>query len=171
MSRYAEYRANGPTVTGRYPALAPALEHLIEDQDRHFSIVKSICGTIGPVRTTPLFPVDFVLLSVLNRSLDLVAGFTWAYDRWNLSTAAPIVRMQVDNVLRLALLATAPPGSVTDALLSGKALNKEKDPLAPSGKNYRLTDQRLRDHARPRFPWGRWWYGCRARSCPRARGR
>jgi len=106
-----------------------------------------------PGTTTPLFPIDFVLLSVLNRSLDLVAGFTWAYDRWNLSTAAPIVRMQVDNVLRLALLAKAPAGLVTDVLLSGKPLNKEKDPLARPGEKYRLTDHRPRDHTRDRFPW------------------
>lgn len=152
MSKYDEIRSNGATVTGHYPALAAAFGHLIEDQDRHFALVQSL-GASEPGRTTPLFPVDIVLLSVLNRSLDLVAGFTWAYDRWNLSTAAPVVRMQVDNVLRLALLAKAPPGLVTDVLLSGKQLNKEWDPLATQGKKVKLTDQRLRDHARDRFAW------------------
>jgi hypothetical protein len=102
---------------------------------------------------TPLFPVDIVLLSVLNRSLDLIDGFTSTYDSWNLSTAAPVVRMQVDNVLRLGLLVAAPPGTVTDLLLSGRPLSHERDPLSPPGKKHRLTDQRPRDHARSRYPW------------------
>lgn len=58
-----------------------------------------------------------------------------------------------DNVLRLALLLKAPPGSVTDLLLAGTPLNRARDPLALPGQKYKLTDQRLRDHARDLYPW------------------
>jgi hypothetical protein len=97
--------------------------------------------------------VDIVLLSILDRSLDLIDGFLATYDRWNLSTAAPQVRMQVDNLLRLALIRVAPPNTVTTLLLSGEKLSSHVDPLALSGKKTKLTDARLRDHARPLFPW------------------
>jgi len=152
MSKYSEYRANEPMVLERHPALRPDYDHLIEDHDSHFNLVKALCGTNGPHNTTPLFQCDFVLLSVLNRSLDLLDGFIWSFNRWNLSTAAPTVRMQVDNLLRVALLFKAGPVAA-EVLLSGRPLGKERDPLASPGKKNTLTDQRLREHARDRFPW------------------
>lgn len=153
MSKYEEVRSRGPRLTIRYPEFAAGMQALADQQDQHFVLVKALCGTQGPGKSTRLFDVDFVLLSVINRSLDLISGFRWSYDQWNLSTAAPIVRMQVDNLLRLALLAKAPPNSIAKTLLSGKALRKEADPLASPGKKHTLTDQRLREHARDRFPW------------------
>ncbi len=121
--------------------------------DTHFDLVHRLCGTTADWGTTPLFEVDIVLLSVLNRSLDLIDGFVGTYNRWNLRTAAPQVRMQVDNLLRLALIHAAPPHSVSRLLLSGDRLSNHADPLAPPGKKFKLTDARLRDHARPLFPW------------------
>jgi len=38
-------------------------------------------------------------------------------------------------------------------MLSGDRLSGHIDPLAPPGKKVKLTDARLRDHARPLFPW------------------
>ena len=153
MPKYDEYRSRCPRVTERYPELASGFKQLTEDQDYHFDLFNALCGTNGAEATTPLFMVDIVLLSVLNRSPDLIAGFTASYDRWNLTMAAPAVRMQLDNVLRLVLLSKAAPPSVTDLLLTGTPLNKAVDPLAPPGQKYKLTDQRLRDHAREPYPW------------------
>lgn len=153
MSKYGTYRSKGPSVIERYPELAQELAQLGEDQDRHFELATALCAPNGPGVTTPLFQVDILLLSVINRSLDLIEGFVHAYNGWNLSTAAPVVRMQVDNVLRLSLLAKAPVGSVTDILFAGIPLNKESDPLNNPGEKHKLTDQRLRKHARVSFPW------------------
>ena len=61
--------------------------------------------------------------------------------------------MQADNLLRLSLLRVASPTAVTPLLLSGERLSKHADPLAPAGKKYKLTDERLRLHARTLFPW------------------
>ncbi len=153
MSKYEDFRRGQPTVTERYPQLKPGIALLEKQQDAHFDLVHRICGTTADRGSTPLFDIDIVLLSVLNRSLDLIDGFVATYDRWNLSSAAPQVRMQVDNLLRLALVNTAPPHSVTDLLLSGDRLSSHVDPLAAPGTKVKLTDARLRDHARPLFPW------------------
>lgn len=153
VAKYTDYRSNGPTTLERHAELQSAYDELIESHDEHFEVVRDICGTNGSGRTTPLALCDFVILSVLNRSLDLVDGFLWSFNRWNLSTSAPAVRMQVDNVLRLSLLSRAGPGPVVDLLLSGDPLNKVRDPLAPPDKKFKLTDERLRLYARDRFPW------------------
>lgn len=153
MSKYEEFRSTLPTVTERHPKLAPGLAFLEEQQDTHFDLVHRLANTTADRSSTPLFEVDFVLLSVLNRSLDLIGGFVSAYSRWSLGTAAPQVRMQIDNLLRLALINAAPPDSVSRLLLSGDRLSDHVDPLAPPGKKFKLTDARLRDHARPLFPW------------------
>lgn len=153
MSKYDTYRAARPSLRELHPDLAPALDQLTIDQDRHFEIVKLLLGPNGPGVLAPLFPVDIVFMSVLNRSLDLIAGFVGAFESWNLSTAAPTVRMQVDNLLRLCILAKSPPEAVDEMFLSGKPLNKVVDPLAPPGSKVKLTDHTLREHARPHFPW------------------
>jgi hypothetical protein len=143
----------GPTTLERHVELQFAYDELSESHDEHFKLVRAISGTNGPGKTTPLYPCDLVILSVLNRSLDLVDSFLWSFNRWNLSTAAPAVRMQVDNVLRLSLLSRAGTGPVVDLLLTGAPLNKIRDPLEPSGRKFKLTDERLRLYARERFPW------------------
>lgn len=153
MTKYEEFRRGQPRVTERFPDLAPPLAFLGDQQDAHFRLVHRLLGTTQDQGSTPLFSVDIVLMSVINRSLDLIDGFLATYDRWNLSTAAPQVRMQVDNLLRVTLLHLAPAGSVTDMLLSGEQLSKSVDPLAPAGKKFKLTDQRLREHAAPMFDW------------------
>jgi len=153
LSKYEAFRSGLPTVTERYPQLALGFAFLQEQQDTHFDLVHRLVGTTADRGSTPLFEVDIVLLSVLNRSLDLIDGFVSTYNRWNVSTAAPQVRMQVDNLLRLALVHVAPPHSVSRLLLSGDRLSDHADPLAPLGKKFKLTDARLSEHARPLFPW------------------
>ena len=153
MTKYEDFRRGEPLVTERFSDLAEPHAFLREQQDTHFRLVQRLLGTTQDKGSTPLFPVDIVLMSVINRSLDLIDGFLATYNRWNLSTAAPQVRMQVDNLLRVTLLHVAPVGSVTEMLLSGKRLSEFVDPLAPAGKKFKLTDRRLREHAAPVFEW------------------
>ncbi|HVA06141.1 MAG TPA: hypothetical protein VNG12_05295 [Acidimicrobiales bacterium] len=153
MTRYDTYRAGQQTVTTRFPPLEASLRFLESQQDAHFDVVGRLCGAPSGHDTVPLFEIDVVLLSVLNRSLDLVDGFRATFDRWNLTSAAPQVRMQVDNLLRLNLVLLAPPNTVAKLLLSGERMSRHVDPLAPPGSKVKLTDHRLREHARPYFPW------------------
>jgi hypothetical protein len=153
MTRYDTYRAGRQTVTTRFPQLEASLRFLESQQDAHFDVVGRLCGVPSGHDTVPLFEIDFVLLSVLNRSLDLIDGFRATFYRWNLTSAAPQVRMQVDNLLRLNLVLVAPPNTVAKLLLSGERMSRHVDPLAPPGSKVKLTDSRLREHARPNFPW------------------
>ena len=94
-------------MTARFAQLEPSLRFLGSQQDAHFNVVGRLCGVPSGHDSVPLFEIDVVLLSVLNRSLDLIDGFRATFDRWNLTSAAPQVRMQVDNLLRLNLVLLA----------------------------------------------------------------
>ncbi|MGD0808623.1 MAG: hypothetical protein ABSA91_02760 [Acidimicrobiales bacterium] len=83
------------------------------------------------------------------RSYSLVDGYIDAFDNWNPVVAAPLVRMQLDNLVRLSYLATAP--SATDVarhLVLGGEFQRLKD---PQGKF--LTDAQLVRHAQDAHPW------------------
>jgi hypothetical protein len=153
MNRYDTYRAGQQTVTTRFPQLEASLRFLESQQDAHFDVVMRLCGSSSGHGSVPLYEIDVVLLSVLNRSLDLIDGFRATFDRWNLTSAAPQVRMQVDNLLRLNLVLVAPPNTVARILLSGERMSRHLDPLAPPGSKVKLTDSKLREHARTKFPW------------------
>lgn len=129
------------------------LRELRELQDIHFDLVLRLLGGNEAGKSASLRLVDFLLLSVIQRSLDLVEGFCGTYDNWNLSTAAPLVRLQIDNLLRLSLLTVASNDSVVSVLLSEERLDQQQDPLAPPGKKAKLTDALLREYARSAFPW------------------
>jgi hypothetical protein len=49
-----------------------------------------------------LYPVDLLALAVLNRSIDLLQGFCLLIKADNYLAAAPLVRMQLDNLLRFS---------------------------------------------------------------------
>ena len=66
-----------------------------------------------------------ILLSFVARSLDLIDAFIDACDRWNLSVASGLVRLQVDNVIRVHLVSTSPdPPGLLNHMLSGEPLRK-----------------------------------------------
>jgi hypothetical protein len=143
--QYESYRAHQPTVTVRLPQLEPALRFLEKQQDEHFDLVRRLCGTTAGQDSTPLFQVDIVLLSVLNRSLDLIDGFLATFDRWNLSTAAPQVRMQTYFIVepgQAELAVALPPNpnlvvvhadDVGDAAV-GPAVGRQEHDARPLGR-------------------------------------
>lgn len=153
MTKYVEYRSKLPRVSARYPELAAGLELLERQQDDHFAFVNHLLAPTSDDGTAALFEVDIVLLSIANRSLDLIDGFLATFDRWNFSTAAPLVRLQVDNLMRATILQLAPPNTLTTPMLAGKNLSKVPDPLRPDGTKVKLTDQRLCQHASTVFDW------------------
>jgi hypothetical protein len=96
-----------------------------------------------------LFSIDLVLVAVMARSYSLVEGFTSAFDGWNPVVAAPLLRMQIDSLVRLAYIATNPQSDeVARYVINGGELRALKD---ADGKN--LTDRRLLEHAEVAHPW------------------
>lgn len=47
-----------------------------------------------------LYEIDIVLTAVMARSYSLVDGFIAGFDSWNPVVAAPLLRMQIDSLLR-----------------------------------------------------------------------
>ena len=83
------------------------------------------------------------------RSYSLVDGFLDAFDTWNPIVAAPLIRMQLDNLVRLSYMCLAPSSTdVARHVLSGGEFRKLRD---PDGRV--LTDARLIRHAREFHPW------------------
>jgi hypothetical protein len=96
-----------------------------------------------------LYEIDLLLSGVMVRSYSLVDGFIDAFDNWNPVVAAPLLRMQLDNLVRLSYMATAPSASdVARHLLAGGQFRMLKD---SGGKA--LTDARLLHQAKDAHPW------------------
>ena len=87
------------------------------------------------------------------RSYSLVDGFLNAFDTWNLMVAAPILRMQIDNLVRVYYIANEDDGQITKDLLGGKEFRHMTD---SEGK--KLTDSRLTELAEVDHSWIRTVY-------------
>ena len=96
-----------------------------------------------------LYSIDLVIGAVMSRSYSLIDGFIFAFDAWNLIVAAPLLRMQLDSLIRLAYIATAPRADeVAEYVIGGGEFRKLKDV-----EKRRLTDARLIEHADEAHPW------------------
>ncbi len=133
------------TPLEKYPQLKTKFERLREITRSHIDIGHRMLQAAN----AKIYPPDLVLLAVLKRSIDLLDGMGVLIDRWNFIASAPLLRLQLDNLLKLSYFARADSTNATaHALLSGKPLYKFRD---SSGKP--LTDARLRQYARRQFPW------------------
>jgi len=96
-----------------------------------------------------LYILDVFLVAVMSRSYCLVDGFLGAFDAWNPIVAAPLLRMQLDSLVRVSYVARAPRADEVAAdIVRGGEFRKFKD---AHGK--RLTDARLVELAKPHHPW------------------
>ena len=130
----------------RYPKLQARYEVLEQQRQAHLNLGQQMLTT-GDGK---LYVTDFVMVAVLKRSLDLLDGISCLTDRWNLAAAAPLLRLQIDSLLKLVYLAHVEfADAVSKAILDEeKPFRKIKD---SDGKF--LTDARLRDHATRFYPW------------------
>lgn len=96
-----------------------------------------------------LYSVDLLMIAAVSRSYSLVDGFLSAFDTWNPIVAAPIIRMQIDTLVRIAYTANAPRADdIADHVISGGEFRKLRD---AEGKP--LTDSRLLEPAEKTHPW------------------
>jgi len=129
----------------RYPKLRARYEILEQQKQVHLDLGQQMM-TVGGGK---LYVTDLVMLAVLKRSLDLLDGIICLTDRWNFAAAAPLLRLQIDSVLKVVCLAHLENADVVStAILEGKSLRNLKD---SDGKF--LSDARLRDYARRFYPW------------------
>jgi hypothetical protein len=96
-----------------------------------------------------LFPCDMLAMAVLDRSVNLLGGFLVLMRNHGYTTGAALLRMQLDNVLRLhgVIAATSDPHGVAEQVFGGTHVRKIKD---KSGQP--MTDARLQELLEPKAP-------------------
>jgi hypothetical protein len=96
-----------------------------------------------------LYETDWFFTAAMARSYGLVDGFISAFDSWNPVVAAPLLRLQLDSLVRVAYLCRAPRvEDVAWHIIGGGEFRTLKD---TEGK--KLTDARLIEHAQQNHPW------------------
>ncbi|OGR70626.1 MAG: hypothetical protein A2X40_07645 [Elusimicrobia bacterium GWC2_65_9] len=96
-----------------------------------------------------IFPLDLIAVGVIKRSLMLLQGFLSMLRSGNYLCAGPLLRMQLDNVLRIYAAGLFPSGSdALKAFLEDRPLSQLK---APDGKP--LTDKELTTRVGRIYPW------------------
>jgi len=72
--------------------------------------------------------MDFFALAVFNRSVCLIKGFVHMIRLENFICAAPLLRLQIDNLLRFhAATMVRDPNDFVDAILQGAQIDRIKD--------------------------------------------
>jgi hypothetical protein len=96
-----------------------------------------------------IFPADLIVAGAIQRSLMLCKGFLTLLRAKNGLCAGAVLRLQVDNILRLYASSLFPSGSDTLlAILEDWPLSRLK---APDGKP--LTDRELCNRVAAIYPW------------------
>ncbi len=122
--------------------LAQAIHDLEVLKDDHARIGKETMEKV-------LYPLDFLAFAVLNRSLCLTSGFVTLIGANNLTAAAPLVRLQLDNALRFfASTLVDEPHDFAIKVLGGTRIDKMK-----GRSGHRLRDAYLVEVLSTHHPW------------------
>lgn len=96
-----------------------------------------------------IYIADFVLLASVKRTLALSSGFRTLIEARNFTSAAALLRLQLDTALRLyAATLYSHPENYARAVFDGKRVDKLKD-----RNGNRLTDSYLAQKLSERYPW------------------
>lgn len=109
--------------------ITKSINNLREIERDHYDIGKKIMT----VSNREIYPMDMYAIAVINRSVALLSGFCDEIEKKNFICAAPLLRLQLDNLFRFqaAWLVDKPHDFVQD-VISGKQINQIKD---RDGKN------------------------------------
>lgn len=122
-----------------------ALEFLSQSQEAHTKLAEKIGKAYGGA----VYATDLLAYATLKRSMDIIQGFTLLIKNENFNCAAPLLRMQIDNLLRFfALTLVEKPHDLVLDVMDGKELRKIKD---KNGK--KMMDHYLIQKIEPAFPW------------------
>jgi len=96
-----------------------------------------------------IFPLDLLINSTLNRSMCLLKGFVELIESENFISASPLIRLQLDNGLRLfAGTIVNDPLDFPIRIMKGIAVKDQKDINGKYMKDYYLVDKLSRI-----YPW------------------
>jgi hypothetical protein len=138
-------KAERPTPFERYPNLRKYLCEFERLEREHLKVGQDFLGS----GKGNLYDTDLLFTGIINRSLDILDAAKVLVSRWNFTAAAPLLRFQLDSLLRAAYLARArDPEAISRAVLGGESFRKLKDEQGEY-----LFDARLRKLAQREFPW------------------
>ncbi|MFV2104080.1 hypothetical protein [Micromonospora sp. LOL_024] len=133
------------TAAHRFPELRAPRAHLDRLRVHHLDLVRRVLEVDGGKVYLP----DLLVMSMMQRSYGLVEAVVDCVDGYNLAAAAPLLRMQLDTLVRACYVAHVPlADDVVTAMLKGTEFRRMKD---ADGKP--LTDARLIELAAPHHPW------------------
>jgi hypothetical protein len=122
-----------------------ALEELGKYREKHFEMGSRVISADGG----NLYALDILVVATLNRSLCLLKGFIELIQARNFVAAAPLIRLQLDNSLRLSAgTLVSDPHKFAMNVLEGVPVNKQKDML-----NQKMTDSYLVEKLSERYSW------------------
>lgn len=132
-----------PTPVNQYPSLARPFQLLEMLHDSHTSTMRRQLEAGGGI-----FPFDLFYGGVIQRSVCLCRGFLDAFLDWNLVVAAPLVRLQIDNLVRVSYISR----HATPHQVAMEAMDTEfRRMKGPDG--HPLLDHRLVKLAAPFHDW------------------
>ena len=121
------------------------LEKLSSLVEAHFNVGAAVIQADD----NSLYLLDLLAVATLNRSLNLLVGFRDLISARNFIAGAPLVRLQLDNVLRFfAGTLVDDPHDFAFRILQGTPVRRMKD-----RKGHQMTDRYLVETLTKRIPW------------------
>ncbi|MFA4907552.1 MAG: hypothetical protein WC602_04755 [archaeon] len=122
-----------------------ALEQLKPYREKHFKLGEAVMLADGGA----MYPLDLLVLATIKRSLCLLKGFVSMIEAKNFVAAAPLIRLQLDNCLRLyAGTLVIDPQEFARKIINGILVRNQKD-----RSNQKMTDRYLVDKLTQQFTW------------------
>lgn len=121
------------------------LDELSSFHERH----REVSERLLRVDDGNLWSLDLLVLSAMNRSVNLISAFTSQIEDENFIAAAPLLRLQLDNAIRIsAAWLVDNPHEFAEQVIEGKYVSRIKD---RNGK--KMYDRYLVDKLSERHPW------------------
>ena len=130
----------------KYPLLAADIEELNEFKKKYVDeLLRSAKTGNGAI-----YPMDFFIMAIYKRSIDLIDGVIELTKSWNFVAAAPLLRLHIDSLLKINYLVCCT--TKKDFILEQWLENKRFDHIKDADGNV-LNDTYLRNCARDLHPW------------------
>ena len=138
-----------PATGDKISSMTKTVEEYLADfrgvlRDEHYALGERLLS----IGTTVYFP-DMYIIAGMKRSLSFLRGFADLVTSRNYMSAAPLVRLQLDNALRAAAIAMAPnPHDFAQRVLRGEHIRRLRD-----RDGEKLTDAHLCKKLSVQWPW------------------
>lgn len=104
--------------------ISKALNDLRGYRQRHQDLGKAMFTAYGEV----IYPLDLLAAATLHRSMNLLFGFCDLIQNRNMLSAAPLLRLQIDNCARFfASFIVGDPHAFAMSIVKGEHVNKLRD--------------------------------------------